>query len=185
MRNLRTKLILALIIVAAAGINGKLLAQEGTSRYARESELPPKRVFWGANLGLLIGTYTNIGIGPYVGYGITPTTDIGGGPFFQYAAYRRNGYASYGARAFVRQRVISNFFAQAEYEFLNTEDPEAIALEPETDRIDVNSLFLGAGYYGSIGQRTRMHMALLFNVLDNDFKPYRDPVIRIGFSRNF
>ncbi|HEY9561242.1 MAG TPA: hypothetical protein VIR29_10710 [Anseongella sp.] len=185
MRNLRTKLILALIIVAAAGINGKLLAQETPSRYSRESEAPPKKVFWGANLGVLIGTYTNIGVGPYVGYRLTPTTDIGGGPFFQYAAYRRNGYASYGGRAFARQTVISNFFAQGEYEYLNTEDPEAIAVDPQTDRIDVSSLLLGAGYYGGIGQRTRMHFAILFNVLDNDFKPYQDPVIRIGFSRSF
>lgn len=148
--------------------------------------MPPKRVFWGANLGLLIGTYTNVGVAPYIGYGLTPSTDIGAGPFLQYSAYRRNGYASYGARAFLRQRVISNFFAQAEYEYMNTEDPEEIVLEPDSqERIDVSSLFLGAGYYGGIGRRTRMHFAILFDVLENDYKPYDNPVIRLGFSRYF
>src|SRR5690606_218167 len=118
---------------------------------------------------------------PHVGYRLTPSTDVGAGPFFQYSAYRRTGYASYGGRAFARQMVISNFFAQAEYEYLNTEDPEVIVTEPGSERINVNSLFLGAGYYGGISGRMRVHLAVLFNVLDNDFKPYRDPVIRIGF----
>lgn len=173
-----------LVLWLGSGSNNALVAQD-QSRYSREMEAAPKRAFWGANLGGLIGTYTNIGVAPYVGYRLTPTTDVGGGPFLQYAAYRRNGYLSYGGRAFARQTVFSNFFAQAEYEYLDTEDPDAIVLEPDAGRIQVNSLFLGPGYYGGIGGRVKMHMAVLFNVLDNDFKPYRDPVIRIGFSRAF
>src|SRR3546814_17078729 len=79
MRNLRTKLILALIIVAAAGINGKLLAQETPSRYSRESEAPPKKEYWVANMGVLLGTSTNIGGGPEVCYRVTTPTKGGKG----------------------------------------------------------------------------------------------------------
>lgn len=183
MRNLRFPLFLT-VLLFGSGFNGALFAQE-QPRYSRTLESAPARAFWGANLGVLIGTYTNIGAAPFVGYRVTPTTDAGAGPFLQYAAYRRKGYLSYGGRAFVRQSVFRNFFAQAEYEFLDTEDPDAVVLDPDPGRIQVNSLFLGPGYYGGVGGRLKVHMALLFNVLDNDFKPYRDPVIRIGFSKSF
>lgn len=144
------------------------------------------RPFYGAYLNLLVGDYTNVGISPFIGYGITRTTEIGVGPFYQHTFIRRNDFSSYGGRAFLRQGVYKQFFAQAEYEYMDTRDAELSALaEDRNRRIQVSSLLLGAGYYGGVGGRTRMHMTVLFNVLDNDYRPYNQPMIRIGFSRNF
>jgi len=45
----------------------------------------------------------------------------------------------------------------------------------------VPGLFLGGGIYRQMGM-TFLHVGILFNVLDTQYSPYTNPVIRIGFG---
>ena len=73
-------------------------------------------------------------------------------------------------------------FAQAEYELLSVEyfvDPTT------TTRRSINSLFLGGGLYQQMGGRGFATIAILYNVLETEYSPYSNPVIRIGFGVGF
>ena len=72
--------------------------------------------------------------------------------------------------------------AHVEYELLsrNYYDRNDVS-----QRIMISSLFLGGGIYQSIGGKGFMSFMILFNVLDNEYSPYANPMFRIGFGMGF
>ncbi len=73
-------------------------------------------------------------------------------------------------------------FAHVEYEVLSIE----YAHDPTTDmRKTINSLFVGGGLYQQMGSRGFATIAVLYNLLETEYSPYSNPVIRIGFGVGF
>jgi hypothetical protein len=72
--------------------------------------------------------------------------------------------------------------AEVEYETLNM---EYINYSYEEVRRWVPSLFIGGGYIQSVGGRGFASFAILWDVLEDEYSPYTNPLIRIGFGVGF
>ena len=73
-------------------------------------------------------------------------------------------------------------FAQVEYELLSVE----YMIDPVTSsRRSINSLFIGGGLYQSMGGKGFATIAILYNVLETQYSPYSNPLIRVGFGVGF
>ena len=135
-----------------------------------------------------MGTYSEwyIELAPIVGYKVTPNFHVGTRITYIFNSIlyeatpilpeERINYNHYGVGAFGRYIIYKGLFAQVEYEALN--------FDKYNDREWISSLFIGGGYYQSIG-RSFASFAVLFNVLDNINSPYVNPIIRIGFGVGF
>jgi len=108
---------------------------------------------------------------------------------------------AYGGRVFLRyylkdlfDNFLGNLFAHAEYEYLDFVqpvkfDPSGTILDPFNNtfargnqNIEVNSLFVGAGYSQPVGGRTFLELLILYNLNDTYNSPYSNPVFRVGFG---
>ncbi|WP_296699765.1 hypothetical protein [Algoriphagus sp.] len=142
------------------------------------------RLYFGGNFGMQFGTVTLLDFSPLVGVMITPKFSSGLGITYQYFNDRRyigGETSSYGGRIFSRYNVLPNIFTHAEYERINFDNYNI--LTDRFERIWVNSLFLGGGYFAPFGPRGGANFTFLYNVLhDNLRSPYGEPyVIRVGF----
>jgi hypothetical protein len=52
-------------------------------------------------------------------------------------------------------------------------------------RKTIPSLLLGAGYRMPMGDRASMSFLLLFDVIEDRYSPYINPIIEIGFGFGF
>jgi hypothetical protein len=140
------------------------------------------RWFVGGMFGAGFSSYSSyVEVSPLVGYKITPAFHVGARFNYIWNSYEypngvRENLHHYGVGGFGRYIIFKGLFAQVEYEPLSF------------DYIDyrewINSLFIGGGYYQSMG-RAFASFAILFNVLDNVNSPYVNPIIRIGFGVGF
>lgn len=162
---------------------------------AQESPKRPlaDRFFLGGNLGLQFGNLTFVDLSPLVGYKITEKLHAGIGATYIYYKYK-DAYLKYetniyGGRVFGRYYPLENLFAHAEYEVLNMEVPETVNFPGTTStqyvRDNINSLLVGGGYALPIGGSSSVIMMLLFNVIEEEYSPYQNPIIRIGFNAGF
>jgi hypothetical protein len=106
----------------------------------------------------------------------------------------------YGGRIFARyylrsllDNFLGNLFAHVEYEYLYYTYP----LTPDingsiidlysyrtyrhgTDAMQVNSLFIGAGYDQPLGGRVSLSFLILYNLNESYNSPYTNPLFRLG-----
>lgn len=142
------------------------------------------RLFFGGNVGLSFGSLTFIQIAPLVGVRLTDKLGVGLGPSYSYYSDRRDSRLKFttetsGGRAFAQYRVHESIMLYSEYELLSMEVPDL--LYTRLERRNINSLFVGGGYLAPIGQRSAVMISVLYNVLEDSFSPYDNPVFRTGF----
>ena len=139
------------------------------------------KIFFGGNFGLQFGTMSIIEASPLIGYKITDKLAVGVGiTYIYYRLKMDNSIFStnvYGGRIFARYYILENIFAHAEYEVLNLERYDMV-----TNRTNVESLFVGGGYRMKVGERSYFSIMALWNLKDNYYSPYSNPVIRAGFT---
>lgn len=184
MKNLR---LIAPVILFILLISPSIQAQESPKRPLAD------RFFFGGNLGLQFGNLTFVDLSPLVGYKITEKLHAGLGATYIYYKYK-DAYLKYetniyGGRVFGRYYPLENLFAHAEYEVLNMEVPKTVTFLGTTSttyiRDNINSLLVGGGYALPIGGSSSVIMMLLFNVIEEEYSPYQNPIIRIGFNAGF
>jgi len=88
----------------------------------------------------------------------------------------------FGGRGYARYYVFRNLFVQGEYELLNF---DALNTFGDTDRVTVHSYFIGGGYRQWIGQKAFMSVVVLWNLNENPYYPYSNPIFRIGAGFGF
>ena len=142
------------------------------------------RLYFGGSFGLQFGTQTFVEIAPIVGYRLTNRLYGGLGLKYQYYKYNDNYYTYssnvYGGGPFAQFIVYEGLFLHAEYEILNLEVPDLYY--QHYTRQNIESIFLGGGYRQMIGNRSSMDILLLYNINDNAYSPYSNPILRIGFG---
>jgi hypothetical protein len=150
-----------------------------------------ERIFWGGNLGMQFGNLTYVDISPLAGYKITEQVHAGIGATYIYYRYK-DIYGSfetsiYGGRVFGRYFPMENLFAHVEYELLNLEVPESVSGTNYSNLVRdyISSVFVGGGYAQPIGDRSALILMVLFNLTEEQYSPYQNPVIRIGFNAGF
>lgn len=142
------------------------------------------RAFLGGNFGLQFGNITFIDVSPIVGYRITDRFHAGPGITYRY--FRISGFegtSTYGGSLFARRIIGAQFFAQAQYEQLNTIYP-SFDTPNALERGWVPGFFLGGGIFQPLGRRGAVILSGMYNLLyDNVRSPYGSPwVFNVGFT---
>ncbi len=152
----------------------------------QRSETRPNPWFVGGMIG---GSFSNTGgsfeISPLVGYKVTDDFHVGSRLTYIYSSYDYGGYIGkksfndYGGSLFARHKFLNMLFAHVEYEVLSV---EYFVDQSQTSRRTINNLFVGGGLFQQMGGRGFATVAILYNVLESEYSPYSNPVIRIGFG---
>lgn len=149
------------------------------------------RFFFGGNLGLQFGSATYIDISPLVGYKITPKLHAGVGATYMYYKYKDAYFnyesSTYGGRVLGRYYPIESLFAHVEYEVLNIKMPSTVSGQnyDKYIRQNIASVLVGGGYVQPIGSNASMMLMILFNLNEQQYSPYTNPIFRVGFSAGF
>ena len=179
------RFILGLLFFGACAVTG-FAQTDSPETYPEERSASDflQRVTVGGNFNLQFGTLTFIDVSPTFGYRFTDRFTAGPGITYRYLKYR--GYeasSTYGGRVFARQRIGQQFFAQTEYESLNTEYYTGNPDRPFT-RTWVPGFFVGGGLYQPVGRRAAIIVSALYNLTyDATRSPYNSPWnFNIGFT---
>ncbi len=165
----------------------------GIALHAQDQTERPwsERFFFGGNLGLQFGNLTYVDISPLVGYKITEKVHTGIGVTYIYYRYKdvfgQFETSIYGGRVFGRYYPLENLFAHAEYEALNLEVPSSPSGGGYSDlvRTYINSVLVGGGYAQPIGQNAAITLMVLFNLTEEQYSPYQNPILRLGINAGF
>ncbi len=152
---------------------------------------PPlsERISFGGNVGLNFGTITAISISPTIGYRLTEKFTAGVGVIYNYVKYAKQVYGfdfstnSYGGRVFGRYRFLENVYGSLEYQTLNLAAYDFNTLESR-GRISVPMLFAGGGYLQPIGEKSFINISLQYDLIQDPYSPYGNPLISVGFLAN-
>ncbi len=151
----------------------------------RKAASPLSKIYVGGNIG---GGWSNTSayfeVSPIIGYRATPALDVGTRLTYIYSKYSyynvTTSYHDMGAAIFARYHFLEMLFLHAEFEELSAQYYPG-GINDGKSRRWVPGLFLGGGIYRQMGM-TFLHVGILYNVLDTQYSPYTNPVIRIGFG---
>ena len=147
------------------------------------------RLIVGGGLGLQFGDYTYVQVAPIIVYRVTERLHSGIG--LNYTYYKVNdkayGYkyetSVYGGSLWSRYFVFENLFGEVTYELLNLEVPEVIGgYFSGYKRDNVSILMVGGGYAKEIGGSSLLLFRVLWDVIEDPYSPYANPIFSIGFS---
>ncbi len=169
---------------------------ENTSEKKQEGKVNKKqqqpkvnRWFAGGMIGAGFSSYSSyVEVSPLVGYKVTSDFHVGTRLTYIYNGFRycdncpKYNTHNYGGSLFARYIFLRFLMAHVEYELLSR---NYFDRNDVSQRITISSLFLGGGIYQSIGGKGFMSFMILFNVLDNEYSPYANPMFRIGFGMGF
>lgn len=135
-----------------------------------DSESPLKERFYlGGGMDLAVDqNRTLIGVSPSLGFMLTKSTSIGTGITYQiyYDRFNQFNTTIYGYRFFLRQNLIAQIFAYAEYENLSYEVDFFV---DNSDREWQDAFYLGGGYYKPITDRFGFLAIGLYNMMNRNY----------------
>ena len=142
-------------------------------------------VYVGGSFWMQFGTITFINVSPLVGYRFTDKFSAGPGIVYQFLKDKRFNpdYTTnvYGGRLFARHTIFQQFFAQVQYENLNT---EIWYIDGSKSREWVPGAFIGGGILQPLGRRGAIVISGMYNLLhDEDRSPYPSAwIFNVGFT---
>lgn len=145
-----------------------------------------ERLYFGGMLGGSIGTITSLQVMPVVGYRLMHRWSAGVGVNYQYYQYTRPPSFDthiYGGNIHTRVYIWDHFFAHSEFEVLSMEVIDNSIPDYTRRRVAVPALFVGAGYFMPIGQRSGFAITFLYDLIRDTYSPYPGNfVLRMGFA---
>jgi hypothetical protein len=176
-----------LVVVLITLINFQAYSQKTDEDYVPEKNKKEKdetnsnsnwteKLSFGGNLSLSFGTVTMVQVAPQVGYRVTERFIPGIGANYIYFKDPYGSTTIYGGSVFARYLIADNFFAYAEYESLNREVWEAWGDERRWIPIGL----IGGGYRTN-SEGLAFTISILYDVIQDPWSPYGNPVIRGGF----
>ncbi|MEO7306157.1 MAG: hypothetical protein ABIR78_02890 [Ferruginibacter sp.] len=194
------KVVIVLLLLSGTYISNA--QDEERSREEKKGGFKKENLFVGGDLTLGFGnSYTALGASPYFGYSINKYVDVAASFNYIYTSQRdfliygdKVRQTQFGPGAFVRLYPFRFVFAQAQYEhnfikvkYLPAQNSGYI---PSTDRVDANSLLVGAGYAGGRDEENKSfyYFSISWDLLRNKNSPYVDglgravPIIRAGYN---
>ncbi len=155
--------------------------------YAQQEEFYDfeKGLFAGGNLGLSFGRVTNIEVSPFIGYNVNRRIGFGTGFVYQY--YKDKLYIPpvefniIGFRTFFRLNIVYGVFAHTEYEYLNF-NTNIFSQYGAYETYNLNSVLVGIGYRYELSIGSYGCIQLLYNLNEELYTPYSNPVFRFGFE---
>jgi hypothetical protein len=158
----------------------------------KENKEPGKWTF-GGNFWLGFGSVTYIELSPVAMYRVFPRLSIGPGFTYIYQNYKYFGISTstYGVRAIGTYYLFKNLnetlhinigdvILHAENEAQNIEIFDNSL--NSAGRVWIDNLLVGGGLFQPIGNRGGgLSILLLFDVTQNPYSPYNNPIFRVGF----
>jgi hypothetical protein len=129
-----------------------------------------KRLEFGGSLGASFGDYTSVNISPQIGYSFSKLFSAGIGLNYLYYSYDDNSINYAGFDLYAHLRPVQNIILLAQPEFYRNWGSYI------TSRF-VPCLLLGGGVVLPIGSSGGVSMTLSYDVLQNDYSPYRNNVV--------
>ncbi len=157
----------------------------------------PSKLMIGGTFGFAFGNYSLVNVSPLIGYRFSPK--FAGGVAinaqFTWEKYRSNGFeykdnsTILGGGVWGRYYPLEFLFLQAQPEFNSISLKTQIYDTPrrtEKFKNTAPSLLLGGGYVQPIGANSAFVIMLLYDVLQDDYSPYRNrPVFSVGGNFGF
>jgi hypothetical protein len=139
-----------------------------------------QKIIYYGNIGLQLGTFTNINLSPTIGYKFSDKLIIGLGPMYNFVSYS-NGRQStsnsiYGARAYAKFFILENLFAIGDYQYLNA------FWTSNQSRIWQEIPMVGLGYRRNISGNVYFDFSALWILNPEVLNYYSNPLIRGGIS---
>ena len=156
------------------------------------------RLFFGGEFWLSFGNSSYVDISPVVGYRVTSRFSAGVGPIYIYekSTYFRYETSTYGGKILLSYNLFRNLgqyipinlgdiILHAENEGVNVEvfqlDNQGYFYSTGT-RLWIDNLLLGGGIRQPIGKRASINLYILWDVTQNTYSSYSNPIIRVGFN---
>ena len=200
MKMKRSFLIISLFIVSL-----NLYSQVEESVSPKKDEQKEKarfseRLVFGGDIGLSFGTITYIKLAPVIGYRLTSRLTAGLGPIYIYERYKNINFetSTYGGKAVASFTI---FQGSEKSTFLGIGDVvfhvenEVVNVEPLYERNNgyvinyyfgnrlwIDNLLIGGGLMQSISGKFSISMFIMWDVTQNDFSPYTNPIFKFGFN---
>jgi hypothetical protein len=160
-----------------------------------QPEVPPlkDRLFYGGNLNLQFGTYTDIQVSPVIGLWVLPRLGIAIGPDFQYYKLGSTRTFIYGGKTYLEYLFLQDLdnvipigmhvglFLHTEYELLSLESSFFKDPPYDSDRFLAGTLLAGGGVRQQLGKRSSLNMTFLWTLNSDAYRIYGNPEIRISF----
>lgn len=158
---------------------------KGQSIAPSAGEIPLDSKFYiGGGLGLSFGTNSSVYLAPELSYALTNKLYFGAGFSYEYHSLKdyipKRTITVFGGKVFGRYFLFEDIFAHAEFEKLFYRDNY---INPINDPlISMVNIYVGGGYRRWINNRSFVTIALLFNVLDDQYVFGINPILRFGVS---
>jgi hypothetical protein len=193
---------LVIVLVLLSGYYISKAQDEGNHAKEKKGGFSADNLFVGGDITLgFSNSYTALGASPYFGYSVNKYLDVAVSFNYIYTSQRdvlvygdKARQTQFGPGAFVRLYPLKFLFAQAQFEhnFIKVKymPVDNSGYLPSTDRIDANSLLVGAGYAGGREEDNKSfyYFSISWDVLRNKNSPYVDglgravPIIRAGYN---
>jgi hypothetical protein len=169
--------------------------------------LTKENLFAGGNIALgYDGWDFNVGVSPEIGYTLAKWFDAGvlinmnysserADPYFIYNDNIRQRTFNYGVGAFGRLYPVDFLFFQIEpeynwikYSYKDMSIPPNYSPSSASVTTSAGSFLVGIGYSQRIIGRNNFYIAVLFDLMNSQYSPYRDytgaalPIIKAGFD---
>lgn len=160
------------------------------------------RIIFGGNFWFSFGNVRSVELSPMIGYIVVPNKLIVGTyVFYNYYENRFYNFNTdmYGLRPYAQFVLIKdinqtlNINSRTQTAIILHGENEMMSLNknlfqsspiitPESNRILVNSIFIGGGIRQTAGGKAGMYLVVLWNITESPYYPYASPVIRFGFN---
>jgi len=183
--------------IRRAGLSVILILAYFTMAYGQQvrQEAPPlrERLFFGGNIGLMFGSYTNIDVSPIIGLWVLPRIAVAAGPNFRYFKDPYGSTTIYGGKAYTEIVFLQDLnnllplgihlglFLHGEYEGLSLESAFFKSPPYESARFMLNTFLAGGGIRQMLGPRSSMNITFLWAFDDSGYGIYGNPEIRVSF----
>ena len=170
---------------------------EGSKKPVKEKPKFSDRLMFGGDIGLSVGTYTYVNVSPAVGYRVTDRLIVGLGPIYIYENYKNYNLESsmYGAKVITSFTVlrgtdinpnfqIGNLILHMENEMLNVQPLmyDQFGQPVFGGRQWIDNFLIGGGLSQPLSSRFSVSVLILWDVTNNAYSPYSNPIFRIGFG---
>ncbi len=171
-------------------------SQKALPQYLENGPSVSQRIFYGGNLGLRFGDYTNISINPHIGYRVSNriSAGIGGNYIYVKSSFFNYEFSLWGGNVFASYTLFKNIdelipfltpnssvLIFGEYNVMNVED----YFKNHHQHIEMKwmvSPLLGLAYQTQMGRRSYVLISVLFNLNESRHSVYPNPVLRISFQ---
>lgn len=184
----KTKLFMTIIFIFL-NINSwsqNFISDTSTSQSTEKKGFELSRFFFGGNIGFMLGDYTNIELSPLVGYHLTKRLSLATQVKYNYVNSKHFSlsFSNYGFALSSSYNITKQIFAHVEYEYLSIDSKlyNLWGLYTNEKRIAFHNILVGGGYRTPIGERSYANLLILWNISDNAYSLYNNPIIRINFE---